>query len=64
MEWNDIENPPKEKGYILLSFDNYPVPGIGRYEDGCYYIGDDDETAHEHNIFVNGWMPLPKCKEY
>ena len=63
MEWNDIENPPKENEYILISFGNYPIPGIGRYEDGCYYIGDDDEPAFEHDIFVNGWMPLPKCKE-
>lgn len=67
-EWHDSENPPKEDGYILLSFSNFSIPLVGRYDGneedgGNYYIGDDDTSALSQDIYVNGWMELPKCRE-
>lgn len=64
--WRDAEDPPKSGEYVLLSFSNFPFPLVGPYEEnekdgGNYYIG--DETALSQNIIVNGWMPLPKCRE-
>ena len=51
---------------ILLSFSNYPIPTIGRYDvdemgNGAFYDRDDDKSLSSHGLFVNAWMPLPKC---
>ena len=61
------ERLPEEKKdgyYILLSFENYPLTVIGRYEEdyegGAFYAGDDDETLVSHGVYVNAWMPLPE----
>jgi len=62
-QWHDSEEPPKEGEYILLSFSNFSVPLVGRYEGGAYYIGDDLTTALSQDIYVNGWQELPKCRE-
>ena len=62
-DWHDSEEPPKENEYTLLSFSNFSIPLVGRYEGGAYYIGDDLTTALSQDIYVNGWMELPKCKE-
>ena len=49
--------------YILISFANFPVPTIGRYqvdeEGGAFYDGDDDEPLARIGLIVNAWMPLP-----
>lgn len=62
----DIEVPADDR-YILLSFSNFSVPAIGRYkedeEGGSFYIGDEDENCISQYMFVNAWMPLPKCYE-
>ena len=55
---------PDNNEYILLSFENFPVPLGGRYKEsddgGSFYIGDDsEETCLLQNLFVNAWMPLP-----
>ena len=38
---------------------------MGRYEEdengGNYYIGDEMETCLQNDIYVNAWLPLPKC---
>lgn len=52
--------------HILLSFENFCVPVIGRYEvdkegSGAFYDGDDDKPLSEYGLFVNAWMPLPEC---
>lgn len=51
--------------YILLSFENFTVPAIGRYQEddkgGAFYEGDADETLASVGLFVNAWMPLPEC---
>lgn len=69
MEWIDVdfELPPAGE-YILLSFANFSVPMIGRYEEdgddgGNFYCGDEDVPLIKQDLFVNAWMPLPKCME-
>ncbi len=59
------ERLPKSEEYILLSFDNFSLPMVGRYEEnetdgGSFYVGDDTETCSEQDLFVNAWMPLPE----
>ncbi len=63
-EWVDIDvELPKEDKYILLSFSNFNLPVIGRYEEdengGAFYIGDELETCVSQDLIVNAWMPLP-----
>lgn len=59
----DVELPPNDK-YILVSFSNYSLPDIARYEEdkngGAFYPGDDEKSYSSYGIFVNAWMPLPK----
>ena len=54
---------PDNDNYILLSFENFSVPMVGRYEElddgGSFYIGDETETCISQDLFVNAWMPLP-----
>ena len=55
---------PENDKYILLSFENFSVPMIGRYEGyesgGAFYIGDEDTTCSKQDLFVNAWQPLPE----
>ena len=62
-EWRSLDEPPKEDEYILISFANYGLPDIGRCEDGIFYPGDDMKSFKEYGLIVNGWRPLPRCKE-
>lgn len=61
---DDAEHTPKDENYVLVSFSNFNVPGIARYEEneegGTYYPGDDEESYLKYGLFVNGWKPLPK----
>jgi hypothetical protein len=62
LNWIPIEEKlPEADYYILLSFSNWGIPGVGRFEDGNFYGGDDDKPLDKIGIFVNAWMPLPKC---
>lgn len=58
------ERLPEEDEYILLSFSNFSVPLVGRYEEdengGAFYVGDEDESCVSQGAFVNAWQPLPK----
>lgn len=67
--WIPADNPPKtsedgESDYILLSFDNFPLPCVGIYrqdeEGGAYYIDTGEESLAGIGIFVNAWRPLPE----
>ena len=55
--------------YILLSFENYSLPDIGRYEvdqdgNGAFYPGDDERSYVSYGLFVNAWMPMiPRFEE-
>jgi hypothetical protein len=61
--WKSLDEIPKEGDYILISFANYSLPDIGRYEDGVFYPGDEEKSYKEYGLIVNGWRPLPRCKE-
>ena len=60
------EQFPETDDYILLSFANFSLPMVGRYEKdsdgGAFYLGDCDEedTCISQDLFVNAWMPLPE----
>lgn len=62
-EWRSLDEPPKEDEYILISFANFTLPDIGRMTDGVFYPGDDDKSYKDFGLVVNGWRPLPRCKE-
>ena len=62
-EWKSLDELPKEDEYILISFANYTLPDIGRMEGGIFYPGDDDKSYKAYGLIVNGWRPLPRCKE-
>ena len=63
-KWVPAEKPPKENGYILISFENFSIPQVGRYEEdgegGAYYVGDDEESCISQDLIVNAWKPLPE----
>lgn len=58
------ERMPDDESYILVSFENYTMPDIARYEEndegGTFYPGDDEKSYSSYGIFVNEWMPLPE----
>lgn len=65
--WIPVEERlPEDDRYILLSFENFSLPLVGRYEEnekgGAFYIGDCDEedTCASNDLFVNAWQPLPE----
>ena len=66
MDWIPVtERVPDNDRYILLSFENFSLPEVGRYEKdergGAFFVGDDDEPISKSGVFVNAWMELPKC---
>ncbi len=63
-----VEKLPPDDSFILLSFSNFSVPIVGRYEEnedggGNFFAGDEDEPLISQDLFVNAWMPLPKPYE-
>lgn len=66
VQWIPVsERLPKSGEYILLSFENFSLPVVGRYEGnkdegGNFYVGDNTETCLEEELIVNAWMPLPE----
>ena len=59
------ERLPDTNDYILLSFSNFTIPVVGRYEtekdgSGAFYVGDELETCLSQDLYVNAWMELPK----
>ena len=67
-QWIPVEERlPEDDDFVLLSFENFSLLMIGRYEidedgGGAWYLGDCDEgdTCVSQNLFVNAWMPLPE----
>ena len=59
------ERYPDTDKYILISFSNFSVPCVGRYEEdeegGAFYLGDELETCVSQDLFVNAWAYLPQC---
>lgn len=66
--WIPVEERlPEDDNYILLSFENFSLPLVGRYGAdsdgrGAFYLGDcvGEDTCIWQNLFVNAWMPLPE----
>lgn len=63
--WIPVEERlPEDDRYILLSFENFSIPLVGRYyqdETGAaFYVGDDTESCSSSDVFVNAWQPLPE----
>lgn len=61
------ERLPETDDYILVSFSNYTLSDIGRYEadkdgGGTFFPGDEERYV-SFGLFVNAWMPLPKPYE-
>lgn len=57
------EQLPDPDEYVLLSFENYTMAAIGRYEknedgSGNFYEGDDEKTLLSYGLYVNAWMSL------
>ena len=65
--WIDIDDRLPDPGeWVLVSFENFTRPEIGRYEadsdgSGAFYPGDEDASYASFGIFVNAWMPLPEA---
>lgn len=64
IEWHSADEPPKTDKYILLSFANYSLVSVGRYEGneeegGNYYEGDDERSLASYGLIVNAWSELP-----
>ena len=62
--WIPADNPPEDNDYILISFENFSIPVVGRYEKdeegGAYYAGDEDISLVSQDMIVNAWQPLPE----
>lgn len=65
--WIPVEERlPEDDRYILLSFENFSLPLVGRYEEnekgGAFYLGDCDEedTCISNDLYVNAWTYLPE----
>lgn len=63
--WIPVEERlPEDDKYILVSFENFTVADIARYETdeegGAFYPGDEDKSYVSYGLFVNAWMPLPE----
>lgn len=64
--WISVEEKlPDPEELILLSFENFTVPMIGRYtvdddDSGTFRAGDGNKSFVENDLFVNAWMPLPE----
>ena len=58
------EQLPEPETYVLVSFSNFSLPIIGRYDEneegGAWFAGDEDEPLVSQDMFVNAWMPLPE----
>ena len=58
------ERLPDSSKYVLVSFENFPLPMIGMYtvddDGGTFRIDDEDDSFLEHDLYVNAWMELPK----
>ena len=63
--WIPVEERlPEDNKYILMSFENFSAPFVGRYEEdeegGAFCLGDEDGSCVSYGLFVSAWMPLPE----
>ena len=66
--WKPMNTAPKDGYPILISLERYEYPVIGYYSefDEDFVTEDmysEDDIPVERKLGkMNGWMPLPKCK--
>lgn len=63
--WVPQEEHPSDDRFVLLSFENFSIPLVGRYEKdadggGSYYVGDEEDPLVSQGLFVNAWMDMPE----
>ena len=70
MYWHSVEDGdfPNADEYVLLSFENFSLPMVGRcegneYDGYIFYLGDEMDSCVSEGLFVNAWMPIPKRLE-
>lgn len=58
------ERIPDSDRYVLLSFENFSLPMVGRCETdeegSAFFIGDETVSCSKTGVFVNAWMELPE----
>lgn len=64
-QWIPVtEQLPEPETYVLVSFSNFSLPIIGRYDEneegGVWFAGDENESLVSQDLLVNAWMPLPE----
>lgn len=71
IDWNPANILPKDRMPILISFENCRYPLIGFYSEFSHEYAidpldrDDCDYIHADKFGkVNGWTPLPRCKNY
>lgn len=65
--WISVEERlPEDDGYIILSFENFSLPMVGKYTSyygggGEFYVcnRDNENTCFSQDLRVIAWMPLP-----
>lgn len=62
---DDLTTFPDDDRMVLVSFSNFSLPMLGRWQvddylGGAWYQGDMDDTFVDDNLFVDGWWELPK----
>lgn len=57
------ERYPDNDRYILLSFENFTVPQVGRYEDNNFFVGDETEPLIKQDLYVNAWKEIEVYEE-
>jgi hypothetical protein len=62
---DDAATFPRTDDYLLLSFENFSLPCIGRCEGNDeegfrFFWGDDEKPLLEYGLLVNAWMPIPE----
>ena len=61
------EKHPPNDTYILVSFENFGMSHIARYEEdesgGVFYQGDKEKSYISYGLIVNAWKPLPVTYE-
>ena len=68
MQWIPVDGRlPDTDDYVLMSFGNFSLLLVGRYESdedggGAWYLGDcdEDDTCVSNDLFVNAWMRMPE----
>lgn len=65
---DDLATFPDDDRMVLVSFSNFSLPMLGRWQldeylGGAWYQGDMNDTFVEDDLFVDGWWELPEKLE-